>query len=210
MNIPISYCILIAVVAVGATFGLCSIRAQKRQLEQCQTCDALRRAFAEPDEEMEAVAEVRPKIAARLGIRIDIERLIQAESLGRPDAVSPAGARGPAQMMKQTFIECARALGHADDWQWPADAHDPGVARMAANHYVNTQIPRMLRHYDVPDNVTTRLAAYNWGIGNITRWWKRQGPLPGHELGLPAETRSLIRRYNGTARTKGRKDTKDL
>ena len=34
---------------------------------------------------------------------------------------------------------------------------------------MNTEIPRLLRHFNVDDTIEDRLAAYNWGVGNLNR-----------------------------------------
>lgn len=122
---------------------------------------------------------------------INIGAVIQIESSGNPRAVSGAGCRGLCQIAESTWIECTARMGV--DWSWQTDAFDPGCNRAVGQFYINTRIPEMLRHYGIRDTVTTRLGAYNWGIGNLQRAWNQHG----HEwlAYAPRETRNYVCRY---------------
>ena len=50
-----------------------------------------------------------------------------------------------------------------------------GESRQIADYYLNTRIPRILHHYGIPDTVEARLAAYNWGIGNLRNAFRKYG-----------------------------------
>jgi soluble lytic murein transglycosylase-like protein len=97
------------------------------------------------------------------------------ESRGRPDAVSPKGARGVMQLMPRT----AAALGV-----------DPGstesnIAGGAA--YLAQQIGRF-------QSVPLGLAAYNAGPGAVVRW----GGIPPYRE-TRAYVASVVRRWQGSA-----------
>ena len=64
--------------------------------------------------------------------------------------------------------------------------YEPKYAYMVANWYLNEHIPDLLWDYDIPDTITSRLIAYNWGIGNLRKWFKHGC----HWNKLPLETRN--------------------
>lgn len=104
-----------------------------------------------------------------------INAVIQVESGGDPNAVSPKGARGLMQLM-------------------PATAKDPGFGIPPAKDDSNIENLRvgtaylnaLLQKYN--GNLDYALAAYNWGPGNTDRWIS-QGADPAK---LPEETRNYI------------------
>ena len=69
--------------------------------------------------------------------------------------------------------------------------YEPKYAYMVANWYLNEHIPDLLWDYGIPDTITSRLIAYNWGIGNLRKWFKRGC----HWNRLPLETRNYIKKY---------------
>jgi hypothetical protein len=105
-----------------------------------------------------------------------LERVIQKESSGNPNAVNPVtGASGLMQIMPDT----ARQPGYGVapmDWDRRFDA--------AENRRFGEQyLMAMLNQYD--GDQARALAAYNWGPGNANRW-------DGDMASLPAETRDYI------------------
>jgi soluble lytic murein transglycosylase len=95
--------------------------------------------------------------------------LIHVESRFHSFAVSPVGALGLMQILPSTGEEIATELGIA--WHGPQTLFDPivnvrlGVAylRQLSNRY---------------EDLTTALAAYNWGPGRIDRRIRRGTMLP--------------------------------
>jgi Transglycosylase SLT domain len=101
-----------------------------------------------------------------------VNAVIQAESGGRPDAVSPKGAQGLMQIMPATGKE----LGLADP-------RDPGQNIDKGTQYLS----QMIQRYG--GDQAMGLIAYNWGPGNTDAWIKR-GANPAE---LPAETQAYVR-----------------
>jgi soluble lytic murein transglycosylase-like protein len=111
---------------------------------------------------IERVAE-HVKLAPEL-----IRSVVSAESDYRPQAVSPAGARGLMQLMPETAAE----LGVTDSF-------DPHQNLLGGSRYLKG----LLDKYD--GDLDRALAAYNWGQGNVDR----------HGLArMPDETRRYIAR----------------
>jgi hypothetical protein len=121
-----------------------------------------------------------------------INLLIKIESGGDPCAISPAGARGLCQIMKPTWQECEELL--EVDWDWDNNWYVTAKNRAFGIYYVNNRIPKMLRHYHIPDSVNTRLACYNWGIGHVKRAIREHGS--EWQSQMPEETKNYIRKYH--------------
>src|SRR6185369_14302133 len=103
-----------------------------------------------------------------------LDAVIDVESGGRANAVSPKGAVGAAQVMPAT----ARSPGYGVEPL--TDPTDPEQSRRFGGQYLGA----MIRKYG---DVDTALMAYNWGPGNVDRWIAggRNGP-------VPAETSSYV------------------
>lgn len=108
-----------------------------------------------------------------------LDRLVQVESGGDPNAVSPVGATGPVQIMPDT----ARAPGFGvPPIPW-SQVRDPNHAIPWARKYLGA----MYRRYQNP---AAALAAYNAGPGTV------DAALAGAGFGaLPAETRGYVQKF---------------
>jgi len=107
---------------------------------------------------------------ARVGVAVVLESqragipaelvlaLIQVESSGNAFAVSPVGAMGLMQLLPSTAEEVAADLGI--QWTGAPMLFDP-----VANVRLGVEYLRQL--IDRYDDVSTALAAYNWGPGRI-------------------------------------------
>lgn len=104
-----------------------------------------------------------------------VDKVIQAESSRRPNVVSPKGAMGLMQVMRDTWNEWAPKVG-AKDPNNPSD-----------NKKVGTAYLKSLQKQFGGD-VRLALIAYNWGPGN-TRKWLRAG---GNYADLPKETKNYL------------------
>ena len=122
---------------------------------------------------------------------VDLDTMYSIESEHYPKAVSEKGARGVGQVMRDTWNECAEEMGV--EWTYDEDAFDPNKNKEVSEYYLNTVIPRYLKYYEIPDNVETRLAAYNCGIGRLNKAYKKYGR--NWKQGVPEETRNHIVKY---------------
>lgn len=115
-----------------------------------------------------------------------VNAVVQTESAGKSDAVSPKGAQGLMQLMPKT----AKALGVEDPTD-PAQNIEGGVKYLA----------QLIKKFG---DEKLALAAYNWGEGNIRkqldRLAKRDKPQTLAAIlkygTLPSETENYIRKIN--------------
>jgi len=97
--------------------------------------------------------------------------LVQIESGGNPNAVSPVGARGLYQLMPKTAAQPGfgvRPLSTGQD----IDAASPAEQKRFSTDYLNA----MLERYD--GNLELALAAYNGGAGTVDKYLKDGKALP--------------------------------
>jgi soluble lytic murein transglycosylase-like protein len=73
----------------------------------------------------------------------------------------------------------------------PDDLYDPALNMSVGTWYITEQIPRYLKNYNIPDTADNRLIAYNWGIGNLKKWWFSGADYKK----LPKETRNYLLKY---------------
>jgi soluble lytic murein transglycosylase-like protein len=139
-------------------------RVQAKQMTEAQRLEELRR-LNQP-----GVSSAAPTASQSL-----VNAVIQIESGGDPNAVSPKGARGLMQLMPET----ARNPGFGIT---PARDNSSAENLRVGTEYLNA----MLQKYN--GNLEYALAAYNWGPGNTDKWIA-QGADPAK---LPAETRNYI------------------
>jgi soluble lytic murein transglycosylase len=157
--------VLLAALALGAALGLWS--AAPPDLSR----------WSAPIEAAAAEFGVDPAL---------LSALVAAESGGRPDAVSRAGARGLLQLMPGTAREQAERLGMAGDeaaWTEPRANLRLGAAYLAS----------LLRRFGGEEAFA--LAAYNAGPTPVLRWRERAPHLSALEVILEEgyeETRTHV------------------
>lgn len=113
-----------------------------------------------------------------------VKAIIQQESAGRKDAVSPKGAKGLMQLMDATGRELAQELG--EEYQ----PYNPKQNIKLGTRYIN----KLLKKYD--NDPCLALAAYNWGMGNVDRLIAKRNSRDIKDLYayLPDETKNYIPR----------------
>lgn len=108
--------------------------------------------------------------------------MFSQENGGKATGVSPAGARGIAQLMPGTAQEVG--VTNPDD---PQQAIPGGV----------NYLGKMLKKYN--GDTTLALMGYNWGPGNVDNWVK-SGADPAK---IPDETKTYLQRVQGYAQAFG-------
>lgn len=125
---------------------------------------------------------------------VDINTIETIESTGNPRAINKrSGASGATQIHnKRVWDSIVADMGQ--NYDWAKHRLNRGANRAVGNHYINVMIPKYLQVYKIPDTTETRLAAYNWGIGNLKKAY-RTNPKAWQTL-LPPETTNYIIKYN--------------
>lgn len=114
-----------------------------------------------------------------------------AESGLNPNAVSPKGAYGIMQLLPKTFAEIQQMLPHIKNIMNSEENIEAGA------FYMRRIIKMIVRFNPHPkDVIPLALAAYNWGIGNLTRLIKRIGTSSWTKIYeyLPEETKRYVKR----------------
>jgi len=112
-------------------------------------------------------SEVSTKQVQQESADVDMQKIASIESSNNPRAENiRTGARGLTQIVRSTWEEVVDKMGK--DWSWD-DAFDADKNLAVGSYYMNTEIPRLLRHYNIEDTVKNRLVAYNWGVGNLKK-----------------------------------------
>ena len=93
-----------------------------------------------------------------------IEKIIQAESSGRPRIMSEAGGIGLMQIMPDTWKQPGLGMKGRKDLQ---GLLDPEENVKFGSKYFNKLLQRL------NGNTEHALIAYNWGIGNTEKWIKK-------------------------------------
>ena len=104
-----------------------------------------------------------------------LDKLMEVESGGDPEAVSPAGAIGLYQWLPSS----AKQAGYGVK---PFDPKDPKAARAATKKYLEN----MQKHHGFTPEETLR--AYNWGPGNVINYNKgKRKDIPAEALNYPGK-----------------------
>ena len=121
---------------------------------------------------------------------VDIMRVVSLESSGDAGVFNPASKA--CGLMQITPI-CLR------EWNQnhPLDSYDfddlfnAEVNIKIGTWYINEKIPKYLNFYKIADTLENRLIAYNWGIGNLTKYYR------GADIKIPEETKNYVKKYGG-------------
>lgn len=107
-----------------------------------------------------------------------VDRVIQQESGGRVDAVSPKGARGLMQLMPDTARDMAAELGLP--FSEARLTRDAAYNKQLGSAYLN----KMLARYDGEHALA--IAAYNAGPGRVDEWLQQHGDPRTGEISVAA------------------------
>ena len=129
-----------------------------------------------------------PVRALQAQLNIDFRAIQSIESGGNPAAFNQ---RTRCYGLYQISEICLQDYNQMNGTSYrPADLFDPGLNSAVAGWYFN-RISSMLDHFGIAENLTTVIASYNWGIGNVIRWYRQGADFSD----LPSETRGYIRTY---------------
>ena len=123
-------------------------------------------------------------------VAINLQFIKTIESSGNPCAFN---SRTKCYGLHQISEICLQDFNQINKTNYqPRDLFNPQINTMVASWYFK-RLNQLLSFYEIPASVTTLLASYNWGIGNVLEWHKKGG---GFER-LPGETRDYIKKYQG-------------
>lgn len=132
---------------------------------------------------------------ASINTNIDLNAIAEIESSGDPFAYNKtSGATGMYQITQGVVSQFNKEYrgGERGFWAYTINnMYNELDGWLVADWYLNTKIPIYLERFNIPDTVSSRLIAYNYGIGHLKKWFKRGA----HENQLPLETRNYIKRY---------------
>ena len=119
-----------------------------------------------------------------------IDAMVQVESGGQADAISPAGAIGILQVMPETAKEIAREMGDAN---FPATGGESDIRKYLSNRetgmrYGQHYMQKMLEKYG--GDVEVALIAYNGGPARADAYLAAGRDFA--KAGTPAETRAYV------------------
>lgn len=124
---------------------------------------------------------------------INLDIIADIESGGNPLAYNrESGATGEFQITP--ILLKSYNANHDDGYHFKYsmdDLFNSDYAVLIAKWYLNEKIPDYLIRYRIPDTITSRLIAYNWGIGHLRKWFKHGS----HWNQLPKETRNYVIKY---------------
>lgn len=123
---------------------------------------------------------------------INIDAIEQIESSGNPNAIGKKGERGATQIIsKDIWDYIVNKMGKQYDWD--DDWNNRTINKEISNYYFNTIIPSYLKTYEIPDNIETRIGAYNWGIKYVKNNYRDHGD--DWINYAPSTTKSYIAKY---------------
>lgn len=126
---------------------------------------------------------------------IDLSIIAKIESNSNPMAISYKGAKYGRGIYQISEI-CLKDYNMANNAEIsPVELFSPKVNRDVAFWYFNLALPLYLRNKGIPVTPVNLLIAYNFGIGNLSKY------LQG-KVELPKETRNYLIKYKKFARSK--------
>lgn len=129
---------------------------------------------------------------------VNLDVIADIESSGNPLAYNKeSGAAGEYQITEGVVVDYNHRTDYMPNVMPSAqyelkDMYLEDCARYVADFYINYKIPQYLKAYGMPDTITSRIIAWNWGVGRLHKWFKKGS----HWNKLPLETRNYILKYN--------------
>jgi len=129
---------------------------------------------------------------AHAEVVINLQAIKTIESSGNPYAFN---SRTKCYGLYQISEICLEDFNQINKTNYePDDLFDPLVNEMIASWYFK-RLKQLLNFYNIPVSLTTILASYNWGIGNVVEWYRDRARFEE----LPEETRRYIEKYKELA-----------
>ncbi|MCX6353599.1 MAG: lytic transglycosylase domain-containing protein [Candidatus Aureabacteria bacterium] len=126
---------------------------------------------------------------AHAEVAIDLKAIQTIESNGNPSAFNP---RTRCYGLYQISEICLKEFNQSKGTMYrPGDLFDPHTNEMIALWYF-ARLQQIPDRYNIRCSITTLIASYTWGIGNVVKW-HRSGAVFGD---LPHATRCYIKRYH--------------
>lgn len=125
---------------------------------------------------------------------IDMHAIMLIESGGNPYAINyETECYGLYQISKI----CLKDINQIKKgWYSVDDLLNPKINTYIAHWYFFERLPQLLKHYKIPITEITLIASYNWGIGNVVKWYKKGA----HLMEFPSETINYIKKYKKLAK----------
>lgn len=122
---------------------------------------------------------------------INLDIIAEIESSNNPKAYNKkSGAVGMYQITPICLMDYNRFFIKQEyKYLLQNQMYEPILSRNVADWYFHTRIPELLRYYKFDVTVYTTLLAYNWGVGNMIKFFR-------HSSGqIPEETVNYVRKY---------------
>ena len=150
-------------------------------------------AITRPVEEPNLIAkQIEEPVKVVKSSVIDLDAIWFIESTNGTDLWNEdTRARGHYQFLETTWDAIVKRMGKK--WDWWNDSMDKHKSEQVADYYYNKRIPQMLKYYGITDTIEARIGAYDWGIGNVNKLWKRHKDKWVNFI--PKETRDYIDKY---------------
>lgn len=129
---------------------------------------------------------ILPQVHAEIAINMQAIQTIESD--GNPRAFnSQTKCYGLYQISEICLLEFNQINGTG---YRPVDLFNPNINEMIALWYLE-RLQQLPNSNNIPASLTTILASYNWGIGNVVRWHRNGASFED----LPEPTQLYIERY---------------
>lgn len=126
-------------------------------------------------------------------VAVNMEIIADIESGSEPSMFNKnTGAVGEYQIRPGVVADYNRYMKN-EGWTKLEidDMYNLENAKNVSQWYMNVKIPEYLKNYGIPDTISSRIIAWNWGIGHLRKWFRGGS----HWFALPMETRGYLKKY---------------